>query len=93
MDLNPIKLNAPLALEVETAKTLVTEQQVFEAADSMVAEGQEVMALNLLGCLKTGSLTTIYKYLYQWRERRHVESNSSLNFSIPDAVQNAFTSR
>ena len=36
-----------------------TEEEVFQAADALVAEGKEVSASSLLATLGGGSLTTI----------------------------------
>ena len=48
----------------------ITEEQVFQAADSLVAQGKEVTPSALLGTLGSGSFTTIYKYLSAWEDSR-----------------------
>ncbi|MBX9771460.1 MAG: DNA-binding protein, partial [Candidatus Obscuribacterales bacterium] len=48
----------------------ITETQVFEAADALVAQGREVTPTALLNSLGSGSFTTIYKHLSAWQSSR-----------------------
>lgn len=74
------------------AKAKFTEQQVFQAADSLVLEGKEVTALSLLSKLGGGSLTTIYKHLYNWKSAKEADLAIGAAETIPESVQAAFVS-
>lgn len=71
-------------------KALFTEDDVFQAADGLAAEGKEVTATALLTALGGGSLTTIYKHLAEWRASRPASSAGSVPLEIPEPVQGAF---
>ena len=67
----------------------ISEEQVFEAADALVAQGKEVTPTALLGSLGSGSFTTIYKHLSAWEASR-ATSVTDRAAVIPDAVLSAF---
>lgn len=73
-------------------RAVIEKEELFEVANSMVAEGKPVTALNLKDALGGGSLTTIYKYLADWESSRETVSASANGTEVPDAVQNAFLS-
>jgi hypothetical protein len=74
------------------ARSLFTQEQVFEAADSIADEGKEVTALALLSKLGGASLTTIYKHLIPWRAKRQNDAAPATTQTIPESVQAAFAS-
>ena len=67
----------------------ITEAQVFEAADTLLAQGREVTPTALLNTLGSGSFTTIYKHLNAW-ERSRTAVGTEKAAAIPDAVLSAF---
>jgi chromosome segregation ATPase len=71
-------------------KALFTEEEVFQAADGLVAEGKEVTATTLLTALGGGSLTTIYKHLSKWQESRPASSVGAIQLEMPEPVLAAF---
>jgi len=82
-----------MGLEDRTmARSLFTQEQVFEAADTIAEEGKEVTALALLSRLGGASLTTIYKHLIPWREKRQNHTTPATAQTIPEPVQAAFAS-
>jgi hypothetical protein len=70
-------------------RAVVDQEEVFQAAEALTAEGKQVTALALHGALGGGSLTTIYKHLAAWEASRPVVGKTS-DGGIPDAVQSAF---
>jgi DNA repair ATPase RecN len=71
-------------------RALFTQEQVFDTADRLAAEGKEVTATTLLSALGGGSLTTIYRHFTAWQESRPASSGVSAPIEIPDPVQGAF---
>jgi len=67
----------------------ISEEQVFEAADALVAQGKEVTPTALLSSLGSGSFTTIYKHLSAWESSR-ASAVTDRAAVIPDAVLSAF---
>jgi len=67
----------------------INEEQVFEAADALVAQGKEVTPTALLNSLGSGSFTTIYKYLSAWEASR-ASAVTDRAAVIPDTVLSAF---
>jgi chromosome segregation ATPase len=67
----------------------ISEEQVFEAADALVAQGKEVTPTALLGSLGSGSFTTIYKHLSAWEASRATAVTDRAAI-IPDTVLSAF---
>lgn len=67
----------------------ISEEQVFEAADALVAQGKEVTPTALLGSLGSGSFTTIYKHLSAWESSRATAVTDRAAV-IPDTVLSAF---
>lgn len=67
----------------------ITEQQVFAAADALVAQGREVTATALLDSLGSGSFSTIYKHLTTWEKSRE-SAKTDRAAVIPDSVLSAF---
>lgn len=67
----------------------ITEEQVFQAADSLVAQGKEVTPSALLGALGSGSFTTIYKHLSAWETSR-TSAITDRASAIPESVLSAF---
>lgn len=70
-------------------KALHTQEEVFAAADSMAAAGEDVTASALLATLGGGSLTTIYKHLDAWEASRK-DKPRPVMIDMPDAVRAAF---
>lgn len=68
----------------------ITEAQVFEAADTLVAQGREVTPTVLLSVLGSGSFTTIYKHMAAWEASRVSAAVSQTPTEIPGPVQLAF---
>jgi chromosome segregation ATPase len=67
----------------------ISEEQVFEAADALVAQGKEVTPTALLGSLGSGSFTTIYKHLSTWEASRATAVTDRAAV-IPETVLSAF---
>ena len=71
-------------------KAFFTEQEIFEAADTLAAQGQEVSAQTLFKVMGGGSYTTIYKHLEAWRQSRPALVNPVIAMDLPEPVQTAF---
>jgi DNA repair ATPase RecN len=72
-------------------KAYFTEKQIFEAADTLAAQGKEVTAPVLLQVLGGGSYTSVYKYLKIWQETRpELAHMGSAPAALPEPVQTAF---
>jgi chromosome segregation ATPase len=71
-------------------RPVVSQEELFETANRLQAEGKEVTAPALLTALGGGSLTTIYKHLAVWKESRPAATKATSSNEIPDTVQNAF---
>ncbi|MBX9686258.1 MAG: DNA-binding protein [Candidatus Obscuribacterales bacterium] len=67
----------------------ITEAQVFEAADTLVAQGREVTPNALLNILGSGSFSTIYKHLDTW-EKSRATAVTDRAAVVPDSVLAAF---
>ena len=70
-------------------KSLHTQEQVFQAADRLAAEGQPVSPTNLRTALGGGSLTTIYKHLAAWEAARPPLTKPT-PATVPETVERAF---
>ncbi len=70
---------------------VIEQDELFETANQLEADGKEVTAMALLNALGRGSLTTIYKYLEAWKTNRPVKVSTG-NSEIPETVRNAFAS-
>lgn len=70
-------------------KAMHTQEQVFEVADRMAANGQEVTPTALLQALGGGSLTTIYKHLDAWQVSKK-DAPVQAVFEMPEPVKAAF---
>lgn len=68
---------------------VIQEDELFEVANRLEAEGKEVTALALLEALGRGSLTTIYKHLEVWKTAKPAKVHLSNN-EMPDRVKSAF---
>ena len=66
----------------------ISQEELFETANRMEAEGQEVTALALHKALGRGSLTTVYKYMEVWKGGRPAAPPSQRE--MPDPVKNIF---
>jgi len=53
-------------------KALHTQEEVFQAADALAANGKEVTPTTLRDALGGGSLTTIYKHIDAWQEHERL---------------------
>ncbi len=71
-------------------KAFFSEQEVFDCADVIAADGKEVTATGLLASLGRGSLTTIYKHLASWQASRPAAVSKPVRIEIPEIVQTAF---
>lgn len=71
-------------------KALVSEKDVFEACDTLTAEGREVNATTLLAMLGAGSFTTIYKHLSTWQAARMASATPASTGEMPDSARTAF---
>ncbi len=72
-------------------RAVVQQEEVFDAAEKLAADGKEVSALAVLSALGGGSLTTIYKHLSAWEASRPAVVSAGNN-EVPEVVQNAFNS-
>lgn len=70
-------------------KAMHTQEQVFEVADRMAANGQEVTPTALLQALGGGSLTTIYKHLDAWQTSKK-DAPVPVVYEMPEPVKSAF---
>ena len=70
-------------------KALHTQEQVFKAADGLVAAGVEVTPTALRETLGGGSMTTIYKHLAAWEETRKA-TPAPAAIAMPGIVQQQF---
>lgn len=70
-------------------KAMHTAAEVFEVADRMAANGQEVTPTALLQALGGGSLTTIYKHLDAWQTSKK-DAPVSVVYEMPEPVKSAF---
>lgn len=71
----------------------ITKEEIFEAADAILSEGQEPTGERLrLKLGSRGSFATIYKYFNEWKQGR-LNSSKDLptrqNLSLPDALTKA----
>lgn len=71
-------------------KSFFTEQEIFEAADTLAAQGHEVSAQTLFKVMGGGSYTTVYKHLEAWRQSRPALVNQVIAMDLPEPVQTAF---
>ncbi|MBA4026686.1 MAG: hypothetical protein C0473_00440 [Cyanobacteria bacterium DS3.002] len=71
-------------------KSFFTEAEIFEAADTLAAQGHEVTAQTLFKVMGGGSYTTVYKHLEAWRESRPALVNPVVAMDLPEPVQTAF---
>lgn len=67
----------------------IDQDELFETANRLVAEGKNVTASTLLDALGGGSLRTIYKYLELWKEKSPIMPVKKA-VEIPDRVQASF---
>lgn len=66
-----------------------TQEQVFEAADKLAANGQEVTPTALREVLGRGSFSTLGKHIEAWRQAREA-APAPVILEMPDAVKSAF---
>ncbi|GEM_PF-373567 len=71
-------------------KALHTQEEVFQAANTLATSGKEVTPTTLRDALGGGSLTTIYKHIDAWQETRHA-APLPIIFEMPDNVKTAFS--
>ncbi|MFZ2169189.1 MAG: DNA-binding protein [Methylococcaceae bacterium] len=71
-------------------KALHTQEEVFQAADALAANGKEVTPTALRDALGGGSLTTIYKHIDAWQETRKA-APMPIIIEMPDNVKAAFS--
>ena len=67
-------------------KARFTQEQVFAAADALVAEGRDISPAELLDRLGGGSFTTLYRHLEAWRSGQ-VEQAPAVTIAMPPAVR------
>jgi len=67
----------------------LTDDQIFAAADKLIAGGEKATVAAVRASLGRGSLTTITKALKTWREARQTSNNSVP--SAPDSLVSRFT--
>lgn len=65
------------------SKTGITETQVAEAADQLLANGSDVSARAIRQALGTGSMTTVIKHLRVWRNARHTDGTAPTELPRP----------
>ncbi|MCI0654422.1 MAG: DNA-binding protein [Methylococcaceae bacterium] len=70
------------------ARAGITEQQVFEAAQGLLQEGQTVSVSAVRERLGSGSYSTINAHLTKWREDNNNRKPSDIP-DIPSSVENA----
>ena len=66
-----------------------SQEQVFEAADKLAANGQEVSAIALRDLLGRGSYSTFVKHIDAWNQARQ-SAPASVILEMPDSVKAAF---
>ena len=71
-------------------RSVLTEQEVFEAATRLKVMGKQVTALKILTLLGGGSLTTIYRYLEIWEANNPPTPLNAGGDLPPDIVLDAF---
>lgn len=69
----------------------IDQDELFEAANRLEAEGKEVTAQALLTALGRGSYTTVYKHLDAWKASRPAPV-AAVSMQMPDPVKNIFAS-
>ena len=67
----------------------INQDELFEAANRLEAEGKEVTAQALLTALGRGSYTTVYKHLDAWKASRPAPV-APVSLQMPDQVKNIF---
>lgn len=68
---------------------VIDRDELFETANRLEAEGKDVTALSLHKALGRGSLTTVYKYLEEWKSARPAKTAVSNN-EMSDLAKSAF---
>lgn len=66
-----------------------TQEQVFEAADKLAANGQEVTPTTLREVLGRGSFSTLGKHIEAWQQARQA-APAPVILEMPEAVKAAF---
>ncbi len=66
-----------------------TQEQVFEAADKLAANGQEVTATTLREVLGRGSFSTLGKHIDAWQQARKA-APAPVVIDMPESVKAAF---
>lgn len=66
-----------------------TQEQVFEAADKLAANGQEVTATTLREVLGRGSFSTLGKHIDAWQQARKA-APAPVILEMPESVKAAF---
>lgn len=74
----------------EERRPAIDREELFQAANDLVADGKRVTATALLDALGGGSLRTIYKYLEEWKAGQAQEPSNNGQTELPDAVLAAF---
>lgn len=68
------------------ARKLVTREDVFNAANDLVAAGKTPSIINVYTLIQKGSNTTIKNYLDQWREETAFNIETPVELELPDLV-------
>jgi hypothetical protein len=68
---------------------VIEPDELFEVANRLEADGKTVTAITLHKALGRGSLTTIYRYLEEWKSRRPAKV-SVASSEVPETVRTAF---
>lgn len=74
----------------EERRPAIHKEELFQAADDLVADGKRVTATALLDALGGGSLRTIYKYMTEWQQGQFQEPTNGQPTELPDSVLAAF---
>lgn len=74
----------------EERRPAINKEELFRAANDLVADGKRVTATALLDELGGGSLRTIYKYLAEWQQGPGQEQANNQETELPDSVLAAF---
>lgn len=67
----------------------IDQDELFEAANRLEADGKEVTAQALLTALGRGSYTTVYKHLDAWKASRPAPV-AAVSVQMPEPVKNIF---
>ena len=69
--------------EIIMAKTVVTQERVFEIAEALTARGEEPTILSVQAAIGGGSYSTVKRYIDVWKD---AERHRRAQIALPDAA-------